>query len=468
MTKCNVSIPFFQGPKSRKIEFNFSGGDISSDGGLLFVKEFDRKLSLTRRAGKLLDSFDIRQPGKVKHSYLSMLRQRVFGLVAGHEDLNDHHELRTDPLIQTVVGRDRQLATPSTLCRFENGIDRRACVDLSRLFVEFFIESFSTPPQELILDFDATDDLTYGMQENRFFHGYYDHYCFLPLYVFCGDQLLVAYLRPSKIDAAKHAWAILSLLVKRFRQKWPKVKIIFRGDSGFCRQKMLNWCDKNEVKYIVGLAKNPRLQELSKDLQIKAEAVYNETYEKVKLFTEFEYAAGTWKYPRRVIAKAEFNSLGPNNRFIVTNLEDDGQYLYEKVYCARGEMENRIKEQQLDLFADRTSCHDFACKSIPTSACKSGIHSYGTVSGIASEWNKICSDDLWQYPITPGENRSCHSSQYQKSLRRSFKRLSESGTVAPDCRKNHCHGITVWRAVPGLRINNGGKGEVWQIFEIQG
>ena len=297
MTKCNVSIPFFQGPKSRKIEFNFSGGDISSDGGLLFVKEFDRKLSLTRRAGKLLDSFDIRQPGKVEHSYLSMLRQRVFGLVAGHEDLNDHHELRTDPLIQTVVGRDRQLATPSTLCRFENGIDRRACVDLSRLFVEFFIESFSTPPQELILDFDATDDLTYGMQENRFFHGYYDHYCFLPLYVFCGDQLLVAYLRPSKIDAAKHAWAILSLLVKRFRQKWPKVKIIFRGDSGFCRQKMLNWCDKNEVKYIVGLAKNPRLQELSKDLQIKAEAVYNETYEKVKLFTEFEYAAGTWKYP---------------------------------------------------------------------------------------------------------------------------------------------------------------------------
>ena len=140
MTKCNVSIPYFQGPKSRKIEFNFSGGDISSDGGLLFVKEFDRKLSLTRRAGKLLDSFDIRQPGKVEHSYLSMLRQRVFGLVAGHEDLNDHHELRTDPLIQTVVGRDRQLATPSTLCRFENGIDRRACVDLSRLFVEFFIE----------------------------------------------------------------------------------------------------------------------------------------------------------------------------------------------------------------------------------------------------------------------------------------------------------------------------------------
>ena len=182
MTKCNDSIPFFQGPNSRKIEFNFSGGNTSSDGGLLFVKELDRKLSLTRRAGKLLDSFDIRQLGKVKHSYQNMLRQRVFALIAGPEDLNDHLDLRNDPLIQTVVGCDRPLATPSTLCRFENGGGRRACIDLSRLFVEFFIESFLAPPRELILDFDATDDLTYGMQENRFFHGYYDHYCFLPLY----------------------------------------------------------------------------------------------------------------------------------------------------------------------------------------------------------------------------------------------------------------------------------------------
>lgn len=359
MTKCSVPSSIFQGAKSRKIEFNFTGGDISSDGGLLFVKEFDRKLGLTRRAGKLLDSHDVRQPGKVRHSFSDMLRQRIFALVAGNEDLNDHHELRKDPLIQTVVGRDRALATPSTLCRFENSIEHQVCVELNRLFVEFFIESFTAPPHELILDFDATDDLTYGMQEKRFFHGYYDHYCFLPLYVFCGDQLLTAYLRPSKIDAARHSWAVLALLVKRLRQEWPEVRIIFRGDSGFCRQKMLNWCDKNGVKYIVGLAKNSRLLELTKDLQIQAEATYNETHEKAKLFTELEYAAGTWKYPRRVIAKAEFNRLGPNNRFIVTNLDDAGQYLYEDVYCARGDMENRIKEQQLDLFADRTSCHDF-------------------------------------------------------------------------------------------------------------
>jgi len=359
MTKCNFKTPIFQGPKGRKIEFNFDGGDISSDGGLLFVKEFDRKLGLTRRAGQLLKSFDNRQAGKVKHPMVDLLRQRVFGLIAGNEDLNDHHELRNDPLIQTVVGRDSQLATPSTLCRFENTVERQACLELSRFFVESFIESFSSPPRELILDFDATDDLTYGMQENRFFHGYYGHYCFLPLYVFCGDQLLCAYLRPSKIDAAKHSWAILSLLVKRFRQEWPDVRIVFRGDSGFCRRKMLDWCDLHDVKYIVGLAKNSRLLEFSKDLQAQAETLYHEIHEKSKLFTEFEYAAGTWKYPRRVIAKAEFNVLGPNNRFIVTNLNDDGQYLYEKVYCARGDMENRIKEQQLDLFADRTSCHDF-------------------------------------------------------------------------------------------------------------
>ena len=377
MTKFSASIPFFQGPSSRKIEFNF-------DGGLLFMKEFDRKLGLTRRVGKLLTSFDLRQSDKVKHSFSGMLRQRVFALFAGNEDLNDHHELRNDPLIQTVVGRDRQLATPSTLCRFENGIDRRACVDLSRLFVEFFVESFSAPPLELILDFDATDDPTYGMQENRFFHGYYDHYCFLPLYVFCGDQLLTAYLRPSKIDGAKHSRAILSLLVKRFRQEWPEVRIIFRGDSGFCRREMLNWCDRNNVKYIVGLAKNSRLLKLSEKLQIKAEAAYNETYEKAKLFTEFRYAAGTWKYPRRVIAKAEFNRLGPNNRFIVTNLDNDGQYFYEKVYCARGEMENRIKVQQLDLFADRTSAFTL----------KFGIYPYRTVSGIASERNEICRSNL--------------------------------------------------------------------------
>lgn len=359
MTKCNTNFPVFQGPKSRKIEFNFNGGNISSDGGLLFIQELDRKLDLTRRVGEILNKFDDRQPGKIQHSFSDMLRQRVYALIAGYEDLNDHKELRSDLILQSATGRDEELASPSTLCRFENNITHDACVELCQLFIEFFIESFDKAPKELILDFDATDDRIHGKQEGYFFHGYYDHYCFLPLYVFCGKKLLVPYLRPSNIDGAKHSLAILSLLVERLRQQWPEVQIIFRGDSGFCRRKLMTWCENNDVKYIIGLAGNSRLKELSADIQEEAEKIYNASLEKSKLFTEFQYAAKTWHRERRVVAKAEHNSLGPNNRYIITNLEQEGQYLYEEIYCARGDMENRIKEKQLYLFADRTSCHLF-------------------------------------------------------------------------------------------------------------
>lgn len=359
MTECIASKPMFQGAKNRKISFDFEGGDISGNGGLLLMGEFEKRLGLTSRAGKILSRFDCRQKSKIKHSALSMFQQRIFSLIAGHEDLNDQNELANDPLLQTLVGKDEPLALPSTLCRFENSSTHETCVELSKLMIESFIESFKTPPKELILDFDATDDLTYGMQQGRFFHGYYDHYCFLPLYVFCGDQLLVSYLRRSKNDASKHSWAILALLVKRLREAWPSVRIIYRGDSGFCRRKILSWCEKNDVKYIVGLARNSRLLELSSNLRFEAEKQYEATLKKVKIFTEFQYQAGTWNTARRVVAKAEFNSQGPNNRHIVTNLEDDGKFLYEDIYCARGDMENRIKEQQLDLFADRTSCHEF-------------------------------------------------------------------------------------------------------------
>jgi len=209
------------------------------------------------------------------------------------------------------------------------------------------------------LDFDATDDPVHGKQEGRFFHGYYDEYCFLPLYVFAGEQLLCAYLRPANIDGAKHAWAILALLTRRLRQAWPGVKIIFRGDSGFCRWKMLRWCDRHGVDYVVGLAKNSVLTRLSETLMLSAENAFKETGQKQRLFGEFTYAAGTWDKQRRVIARIEHSEKGENPRFITTTLAGEGQQLYEQVYCARGEVENRIKEQQLGLFADRTSCHDF-------------------------------------------------------------------------------------------------------------
>jgi hypothetical protein len=274
----------------------------------------------------------------------------------GYEDLNDHNTLRKDKAFQTAVGCDKDMASAPTLCRLENRADPKMLWQISSNLVDVFIESFKKPPEELILDFDCTDDAVHGKQVGAFFHGYYDHYCFLPLYVFCGEKLLAAYLRPSNIDSAKNAWAVLSLLVKRLRQVWPDVRIVFRGDSGFCRHQMFNWCERNDVFYIVGIAKNNRLIELSRDMIQEAQRIYQRTNEKQRLFGEISYAADTWIRKRRVIVKAEVNSKGQNPRYVVTNIDGDPKQLYDDLYCARGDMENRIKEQQLYLFADRTSC----------------------------------------------------------------------------------------------------------------
>jgi hypothetical protein len=245
------------------------------------------------------------------------------------------------------------------LCRLENRVSRQTLVDIAKVLVEVFIASHAAAPKEIILDFDATNDPVHGNQEKRFFHGYYDEYCFLPLYVFAGDHLLCAYLRPANIDPATHAWAILALLVRRFREVWPDVKIIFRGDSGFCRWKMLRWCDKHGVFYIIGLAKNSRLKQMAHPFMDQAEQQFKATDAKQRLFADVEYAAYTWDKERRVIVKAERLEQGPNLRFVVTNLDGEPQPLYDSLYCQRGECENRIKEQQLGLFADRTSCTDF-------------------------------------------------------------------------------------------------------------
>jgi hypothetical protein len=355
VTNCTQDSFQFPVVNRRRVEANFHGGDITSDGGVLLLQQVDRRLRLCDAAARALD--DPRRQASCDHDGLSLLRQRVYALALGYEDLNDHITLRQDLAIQTAVGRTEALASSATLCRWENRADRAAAVALHQVLIEQFIASFKRPPKQLILDFDATDDAVHGQQEGRFFHGYYDHYCFLPLYVFCGNQLLVSYLRPSKIDGAKHAWAILSLLVKRLRQAWPQVKIIFRGDSGFCRWRMLAWCERYGVKYIVGIARNKRLQALTAGLQDEAQACHTERGGKVRWFTDLSYAAGSWDHPRRVIAKIEHSERGSNPRYVVTNLKGDAQALYDRLYCARGEMENRIKEQQLDLFADRTSCH---------------------------------------------------------------------------------------------------------------
>ncbi len=358
MTDCTPEQLQFPGFKRRKLEASFSGGHVSSDaGGCLLLRQVDRRLGLLKQVSSSL--IDPRRKKSCDHDLTALLRQRVYGLALGYEDINDHDPLRHDLALQTALERDSVLASASTLCRLENRADHETAWSLHRVMVEQFIKSFKRSPRKLVLDFDATDDKVHGKQEGRFFHGFYDSYCFLPLYVFCGEQLLVSYLRPSKIDGAKHAWAILSLLLKRLRQTWPRVKIVFRGDSGFCRHKMLSWCERKKVNYIVGVAKNKRLNAFSQDLQQQAEERFLSTGQKQRLFSEFYYAARTWSRKRRIIAKAEHTVKGSNPRYIVTNLEGDPQELYDKLYCARGDMENRIKEQQLHLFADRTSCHQW-------------------------------------------------------------------------------------------------------------
>jgi hypothetical protein len=239
-------------------------------------------------------------------------------------------------------------------------------VRLSTILVEKFLASFSEPPPEITLDFDATDDRVHGQQEQRFFHGYYKSYCFLPLYVFCGDQLLCAYLRPSNIDGAKHSRAITKLLVEAIRKRWPEVRITIRADSGFCRWRLMRWCDRHNVSYILGLAGNKVLERRVADLLEQAEQNFTlAPGEKQRLFGETQYAAGTWDRQRRVLMKAERMRAGSNTRFVVTNLSGSPQSLYDEIYVQRGEMENRIKEQQLMLFADRTSCQDFLANQFP-------------------------------------------------------------------------------------------------------
>lgn len=355
MTNCTQESFDFPDVKKRVVEVNFEGGDITSDGGVILLRQADRLIGLSQAVAKALK--DNRRQASCKHDGVSLLRQRIYALASGYEDLNDHQDLRHDTAIQTAVERIETLASSSTLCRWENRSDQQAAWRIHEVMVEQFIASFDDVPKELILDFDATDDAVHGKQEGRFFHGYYDHYCFLPLYVFCQDQLLVSYLRPSKIDGAQHAWAILSLLVKRIRKTWPEVRIIFRGDSGFCRHRMLTWCERHNVNYIVGIAQNKRLNAMTAQWQKEAESHFEQTGKKVRQFDELQYAARSWHQPRRIIAKTEHTEKGGNPRYVVTNLTDKPQFLYETVYCARGDMENRIKEQQLALFADRTSCH---------------------------------------------------------------------------------------------------------------
>src|SRR6516165_10277362 len=361
MTDCNRKPLSFSSLGSKSVVADFLGGRLTSDAGALLLREVGERIGLFEALNQAIP--DPRDPRFIIHDQKEMLAQRIIAIALGYEDLNDHQTLRNDPALQVAAGKvpdeEISLASPPTLCRMENRIQRKTLIGIASVLVDQFIASQAQPPEHLTLDFDATDDPTHGHQEQRFFHGYYDHHCFLPLYVFCGDELLAAYLRPSKIDACKHSRALLKLLVRRLRAAWPGVKITIRADSGFCRWRLMRWCDSHGVGYVLGLARNVVLERQAADAIARAEGRFGRTGQPQRIFASFAYAAATWDRPRRIIVKAEHNAQGPNPRFLVVNVPGDPRELYEEVYCQRGDMENRIKEQQLDLFAGRTSCHRF-------------------------------------------------------------------------------------------------------------
>ena len=404
MTKRKRNRPALKRLRRQAGEVDFDGGSLTSDGGLVLLREVDKKLNLIKRIDQAIH--DPRDPIHTVHSQAEILISRIFAIAAGYEDANDQQQLRDDAAFQVAAGRpprsndrsdddwDPTLASPSTHSRFENRITKKELFELSKILVDIFLDSFDTPPDEITLDLDATDDKVHGDQDKKAFNAYYDSYCFQPLYVFCGDQLLVSYLRPANLGDGHHARGITKLLVARIRQRWPRVKITLRGDGGFAIERLMRWCDKNDVHYVFGLPKNKVLVKQIACEMTRARVERFHHGGKQAFYKWFRYRTGrTWDRHRWVVGKAEYTAKGPNPRFVVTNcfssddmvdttyhrpmvdgkrqplqvktpgtwcsVAYDPEKFYREHYCMRGEMENRIKEQQLCLFADRTSCTRF-------------------------------------------------------------------------------------------------------------
>ena len=370
MTECSETLFPFEAHFSRQVVGQFEGSWLSTEGGSLLLRQADRKIGLLRRVARCFT--DYRQPERIEHRLEEMLAQRIYGLALGYEDLNDHEQLRQDPLLGVLAGKrdlSEPLAGKSTLNRLEltpagsPAAERYNKIAYSseaidELLVTLFLESHRKPPRSIILDLDATDTPLHGKQEARFFHGYYNHYCYLPLYIFCGDQLLCARLRPSNIDASAGSLEEVQRIVTQIRKAWPYTQIIFRADSGFCREELMAWCEQHAVDYVFGFARNQRLRrKIAKEMR-QAKKEQQRTGQPARVFTEFFYQTRkTWSQSRRVVAKAEQIPGKENPRYVVTSLPLSAwpaRELYEQLYCARGEMENRIKEQ-LSLFSDRMS-----------------------------------------------------------------------------------------------------------------
>jgi hypothetical protein len=374
MTECIPKSFAFASVGAREVVARFDGGHVVSDGGALLLGEVERRTGLLHRFAACFT--DQRDPLRIEHSVEQLVKQRVYGLALGYEDLNDPERLRRDPLLAVLSGKtepdQEPLAGKSTLNRLEltrplaDGAQRRYKKILfdpesaDRLLVDLFVEAHAEPPAEIILDLDATDDPLHGQQEGRFFHGYYGHYCYLPLYIFAGDHLLCARLRTANSDGSTGAVGEVERITGQLRRHWPEVKIILRADSGFCREELMNWCEQNGVDYILGLARNRRLEAMLSEALAEAKQRHEETGQAARVFRELRYQTReSWTRERRVVGKAEHLSRGANPRFVVTSLTSEAweaRALYEELYCQRGEMENRVKEQ-FQLFSDRLSTH---------------------------------------------------------------------------------------------------------------
>ena len=365
-TQCSQEELDLGSSAKRKLVGAFDGGAITSNGGVVLLAAADRSIKLTDRLARCFT--DLRFTDAVTHSVADLLRQRIFGIALGYEDLIDHDALRHDPALTAVLDKPGgRLAGKSTLNRLEHagkiGLDRHHKLDhdggaIERLFVDIFLDAHAEPPSRIVLDLDATDDPLYGEQEGRHFHGYYDCYCYLPLYIFCGRHLLAAKLRTSSVDAADGSVGEVARIVAKIRARWPSTTVVIRADSGFCRDDLMTWCEANDVQYVLGLAGNRRLVARIAPEMRKARRKAKRTSQPARVFADFDYCTRkSWSAKRRVIGKAEWTKDEANPRFIVTNIHVAhglARFLYEDVYCQRGEMENRLKECQGDLFADRT------------------------------------------------------------------------------------------------------------------
>jgi Transposase DDE domain group 1 len=404
MTECNQTAFPFEAHFSRQVLARFDGAQMTTDGGALLLRAVDRKIGLLKRVAACFT--DARDPERVEHSVPALLAQRIYGLALGYEDLNDHEQLRRDPLLALLAGKrelEEPLAGKSTLNRLEltpAGEPRHqryhkivySSEALDALLVEIFLEAQVQPPQRMVLDLDVTDTPLHGEQEARFFHGYYGHYCYLPLYIFAGEHLLCARLRPSNQDASAGSIAEVERIVRQIRRRWPKTQIVLRADSGFCREELMAWCEKHHVDYLFGLARNARLRrKMARQLR-QAKREHQRKGKAARVFTEFSYRTRkSWSRARRVVAKAEYLEKGENPRFVVTSLDAQAWpalELYERLYCARGEMENRIKEQ-LSLFSDRLSTETLRANQLRlyfSSLAYVLMHALRRLALVGTEW----------------------------------------------------------------------------------